>query len=176
MISGLNVQSRNVLVLPYSVRIDAARNLVDDATSQAIFPSTEDAITLVAGMTYRFRAVYHLTKGGNSVTLATVFGGDATLTTIAYHTVGSIGSANTANTAQTALPIQAASTTVLAASAATQCRVKLEGELEVNAAGTLIPQVAFSGATGSTPTVAVGTWFEIWPLGINPITKSGPWA
>ena len=56
-------------------RIDAARNLVDDNSSQAVFPSTHDALTVTAGMTYRFRAIYKATKGVNNVTLRVLFGG-----------------------------------------------------------------------------------------------------
>jgi hypothetical protein len=166
----------HLVAIAQLLRIDAARNLVDDTSSQAIFPTANDALTVVAGMTYRFRSAIHLTKGANSVTLAAVFGGAATMTTFNYAAVGSIGTANTANTAQVSAPTQAASTVITAASTALQARAFLEGEFEVNAGGTFIPQVAWSGATGSTPTVAVGTWFELWPVGANPITSIGSGA
>jgi hypothetical protein len=53
-------------------------------------------------------------------------------------------------------------------------RVRLEGEFAINAGGTLIPQIRFPGATGSTPTVGLPTWFECKMVGPNPVTTIGP--
>lgn len=66
----------------------------------------------------------------------------------------------------TAVAIQAATTAV-------NVRAILEGEFEINAAGTIIPQLQFSGATGATPVVKVGSFFEMWPEGLNPVTGIG---
>ena len=54
--------------------------------------------------------------------------------------------------------------------------VILDGEFEVNAGGTLIPQVQWSAATGATPTIDLGTFFEAWEIGANPVTFIGAWG
>lgn len=166
-------------VVPYQylARIDASRNLVDDGTDQAIFPTTGDAITLIAGGTYYFDALYSFTKGANNVSTFLLFGGTATLTTIRYFVQGV-----TAATATTAVAMlsqnSAVATEVEFAAAGTGVHVRglLTGCLEVNAAGTFIPQMNFSAATGSTPAVNVDTFFRIYQVGQNPITAIGPWA
>jgi hypothetical protein len=158
------------------VRIDAPRNLVDDASSQAVFPSTEDELTVVAGMTYRFQAKYLLTKGTNSVNPRVLFGGTATFTTIAYTSLAIIVAAGAVGTAITGRFVVATAVTVVASAAAAAANIILDGEFEVNAGGTLIPQVSWSGATGATPTVIVGSYFECWPTGANPDTFTGPWS
>jgi hypothetical protein len=157
-------------------RIDAVRNLVDNTSAQAVFPTTYDALTVEAGMTYRFHAVYRLTKGTTSTATWPSFGGTATFTTIVYVTTGSTTNAGSnvalgQNFATSANSILAAS-----ANAGTEVRITLDGTFEVNAGGTIIPQVEFQAATGATPTVQIDTFFECWPIGLNPVTSRGPWA
>lgn len=163
---------RGILAHIQGMRTDAARNLVDDTTAQAVFPTTHDAVTVSAGQQYRFRAAYRITKGANSVSYGTLFAGTATFTTINYlQTTGHAASGTTVaaniNNGEVA--------TVVAGVAGTgvNYRILLEGEFEVLAGGTVIPQVVLSGASGATPAVSVGSWFECWPEGVNPVTAIG---
>lgn len=168
-------QSAAPLRPPLYARVDVARNLVDDTSAQAIFPAANDALTVEAGATYRFRLVGRLTKGANSVSAATLFGGDATFTTCNYHqTTGHAASGTTV--AANINNCEAATACTGVAGTGVNYRVVADGEFEVNAAGAIIPQVQFSGATGATPAVGVGTYFEAWKVGGNPVTAIGPWA
>ncbi len=150
------------------------------ATPAPVFTTTmggsaAGAITLVAGKTYLFEAMYNLTNTGTtSHTWATLFGGTATFSTgSVYQTFGnSSGTANTAASGGltgfttalgTALVCTAAST-----SATEQVTIELIGTIVVNAGGTLIPQMQASARPGAsgTPGVVVlaGTFFRIWEM------------
>jgi hypothetical protein len=160
-------------------RTDAARSLVDDTSLQAIFPAADDALTVIAGMTYRFRVAVRVTTGANSLSLQFSVGGTATFTTFNYITHGAAGSASggiatsAMNNSESATALTAVTTT----SASTPSRrFTIEGDFEVNAAGTLIPQVRMTAISGATPAVEVGSFFECWPTGANPVTTIGAWA
>lgn len=158
-------------------RIDTPLNLVDDTSNQSVFPSTGDELTVVAGMTYEFHARYFLTKGANSVNFRVLFGGTATYTTINYSWISWIVTPTNVQTAQgTGRSNVATVATIVASGTGLGQDVILEGEFEVNAGGTIIPQVSLSGASAATPTVVVGTSFRAWPTGANPVTTIGPWA
>jgi hypothetical protein len=158
-------------------RCDAVTTLVDDTSTQALFASANDNLKVEAGMTYRFRAAIRITKGTNAVSMNGLLSPTtATFTTCNYISLSTTAAAGTA--AAAVMNNHEAATTLVwtASSASVNLRVFLEGEFEINAAGTLAPSVIFSGATGSTPTVNVGSFFECWPIGANPVTAIGPWA
>jgi hypothetical protein len=157
-------------------RIDAQRSLVDDNSVQPLFPTTGDALTVIAGETYRFRCMGRVIKGANSVDVSFLLGGDATFTTINYVVIASNTAAGSLGTATTGIGVAATAKSITAASVSTNARWIIDGEFEINAAGTIIPSVQFGGVTGATPTVELGTFFECWPLGTNPVTTIGPWA
>ena len=166
-----------VLWVPQFARIDASRNLVDDGTDQAVFPTTNDAITLKAGETYLFDGMYSLTKGANDVDTFMLFGGTATLTTIRYFVTGSTAAtAGAAGTPLSKIVAVATEAEVAANGTGVHVIISFHGCVEVNAAGTFIPQVNFSAATGSTPAVNVDTYFRITPIGQNPVTAIGAWG
>lgn len=154
-------------------RIDAARNLVDDTSNQAIFPAADDAFTVVAGQQYRFLLAGRFVKGVNSVSLRLVFGGTATFTTCNYVAIGGTGASGTAVAPGMNNGEAATVTDIVLAGTGVNARTLVVGEFEINAGGTIIPQVSWSGATGATPAVSVGTFFEMWPEGANPVTSIG---
>jgi hypothetical protein len=157
-------------------RNDTTLNLVDDTSNQAIFPSTYDELTVIAGATYRFRCVGRIIKGTTSVTISWLFGGTATFTTCNWAASATCASASTPGTATLAIAGAAAATQLFAGNVSTNIRWVMEGEFEINAGGTIIPQITFGGATGATPVVQLGTFFEAWQVGSNPVTATGPWA
>lgn len=168
--SGLNIVHQ-------LVRTDQAFNLTDDATPQVAFTAANDSLTVIAGMTYRFRALFKITKGTNAVSLNFAL----TPTTATFTTCNfvSLSTAAASGTAAAAIMNnhEVATTTVIAASSASvNMRIMLDGEFEVNAAGTIAPMLIWSGATGSTPSVNVGSYFETWMTGANPVTIIGAWA
>lgn len=150
---------------------------LDSAAAAAVFTSTmgataNGAITLVAGKTYAFEAVYLLTNTGTtSHTWSVLFGGNASYTSIAYSIFGLSSTASTPATGgltgyatvATAIVATAAST-----SATENVTIQLNGVLTVNAGGTLIPQMQASARPGAsgTPGVTVlkGSYFRIWEM------------
>lgn len=148
---------------------------------------TAGAVTLVAGKTYYFEAVYMLTNTGTtSHTWATALGGTATFSAgSGYQAFGASGvTASTpisgsltgfinSTTLSTAVVCTAAST-----SATEQVTITQSGILVVLAAGTVIPQLKASARPGATGTAGVtllaGSFFRIWEMGTN--TQVGNWS
>lgn len=159
---------------------------LDTAVAAAVFTATTNAgatngaITLVAGKTYIFEALYNMTNTGTtSHTWATVFGGTATFsagtnyqvfgnsgTTASTPATGGLSGFIASTTMSTAVVCTAAST-----SATEQVIVQMYGTLVVNAGGTVIPQLKASARPGAsgTPGVVVlaGSYFRIWEMGTN---------
>lgn len=157
---------------------------LDTAVAAAVFTATTNpsvtngAVTLVAGKTYLFEAMYNLTNTGTtSHTWGVNFGGTATFSAgTSYEVFGlSTGTANTpatgglsgfvsTTTLSTNVPVTAAST-----SATEQVMVQMAGTIVVNAGGTVIPQMQASARPGAsgTPGVVVlkGSFFRIWEMG-----------
>jgi hypothetical protein len=155
-------------------RTDAAYSLVDDTSVQPMFTAAQADLTVIAGMTYRFRALIKLTKGTNAVSLNfALVPATATFTTCNYVSFSTAAASGTAAAAIMNNHEVATTTVVAASSASVNMRILLDGEFEINAAGTVAPSLIWSGATGSTPTVNVGSYFECWATGANPVTAVG---
>lgn len=158
--------------------------LLDSAVAAPVFTATTNAgitagaVTLVAGKTYAFEAVYNLTNTGTtSHTWATVLAGTATFsagsgyqvygvsaTTASTPATGGLTGFINSTTLSTAVVCTAAST-----SATEQVTATLTGILVINAGGTVIPQLKASARPGATGTpgviVLAGSYFRIWEMG-----------
>lgn len=158
-------------------RVDSAKALLGDTSEQPLFATTGDALTVVAGMTYRFRCVAQLTTGTDSASVAFSLNGDATFTTsfAVSHGIGGAAGTAAASAMNTSVGLGTAFV-VCAASGSANKRFMVEGEFEVNEGGTIIPSVTFSADPNGTETVVVGSFFECWPIGMNPVTFVGLWA
>jgi hypothetical protein len=168
--------NRGVFPAYQLARTDVALALVGDTSTQPLFPAANDALTVIAGGTYRFRSAVRLTTGATSVTVSFVLGGTATLTTINYVSHGTNAATGTAAASVMNNGEAATAIVVVAAGTGVNKRFTLEGDLEVNAAGTIIPSIAFSADPQGDETVNVGSFFECFYLGQNPVTAIGPWA
>ena len=51
--------------------------------------------------------------------------------------------------------------------------IKFNGVMRVNAAGTLVPNIAFSAAPGGTNTTMIGSYLKFYPIGSNTIDFVG---
>jgi hypothetical protein len=150
-------------------------------TDQPIFGV---GVTLSSSTVYRFRASFALSKtvGTQSHTLALAFGGTATLNNIAYmpisnwRTIGFTGLSAPDNIAY----IQTAASTVVTTAGATSARqfmATYDGVVSINAGGTLIPSYTLSASPTGAYSTAVGSFFEIWPVGASGSNVSiGAWA
>lgn len=165
-----------VVPVPQLTRTDVAKNLTDDGVAQALFAAAADALTVKAGETYRFHANLQITKGANNITVGFLFGGTATFTTCNFNVVSTAAAAGVGAAANMIDAVAATVVVFQAATTAVNVRAIIDGEFEINAAGTLIPQIQFSAATGATPVAKVGSYFECWPIGTNPVVGIGAWA
>lgn len=156
----------------------------DTASAQKIFNcSTNGALTLAAGTKYEFEMDVWLTNTGTtSHTWALLFGGAASFTRI-FYAAEAYTAASNALTALLSI-FGAAATAVVVTGASTSAtenvRIKARGIMDINAAGTVIPQIQASaqpGATG-TPgvTIKTGSYFRIWPVGAAATASVGNWS
>jgi hypothetical protein len=149
------------------------------ATAQKVFNATANgAITLAASTTYEFEGLYNIsTTGATSHQLGVLFGGTATLTSIAYTATSTNGTTAATSAASVTFASVATVTNVTAAvAAATNSTVFLKGTVRVNAAGTFIPQFQYSAAPGAAPVVAANSYFRLIPVGSNTVTNVGNWS
>lgn len=141
-------------------------------------------VTLSSNTVYRFVANFGMSKtaGVQSHTLGLAFGGTATLNNIAYEpisnwrTIGFTGLSAPDNIAY----IQTAASTVVTTSGATSARQFMavyQGVVSINAGGTFIPSYTLSASPTGAYTTAIGSFFEIWPIGTAGANVSvGAWA
>lgn len=141
-------------------------------------------VTVSASTTYQFEALVLLTKtaGSSSHTVATLFGGTATVNNIGYNLVYAFASAGSTT------PSSAAGTnffTVATASVFTNAIVggsftvwfQMRGTVSINAGGTFIPQYQLSAAPGGAYTTRIGSFFRLSPIGAAGANVSvGTWA
>jgi hypothetical protein len=128
-------------------------------------------VNVAASTAYLFRGHFRMSRaaGGTSHTINLGFGGTASLTAINYQVISTTGTGNILITPQMQYLATAASTAVTAASTSTTENnyIEMQGVVEINGAGTFIPQLAFSAAPGGAGTIANGAYFEITPIGVN---------
>lgn len=170
--------SRGVLPAMYTATVQAATTLTNATGVQSVFAAANDALTVAAGTTYLFEAVYFVTSGTTTThTTNVAFGGTATLTSIMYHySSTTVTAAATPTAPVSGIIATAASTAINATNTLANVTIKLSGVVRVNAAGTFIPQVAYSAAPGAAGTVAVNSYFIMWPIGNGTVVAIGPWA
>ena len=154
--------------------------LTDSGSAQKIFDaSSNGTITLAASTSYFFEALYLLTNTGTtSHTWATLFGGTATLTSIAYLAQAHTNTGNVLTAVSQIYATAATATVVTGAStsATENVVVKLSGVIRVNGAGTLIPQIQASAQPNGTETILANSWFRCWPIGTNTVAAVGNWS
>jgi hypothetical protein len=159
---------------------------VDQAAAQKIFnSSTNGALTLAAGTSYFFELMFTIQNTGTtSHTWSFLFGGAATFTGCFYQALVRTGTTSAATlTALSSIEAAVATATVITAastSATEFVTARITGIIEINGAGTVIPQILASaqpGATG-TPgvTILAGSFFRCWPVGSGTVAAVGNWS
>lgn len=143
-------------------------------------------VTLSSSTVYRFEANILISKsaGTTSHTLSALFGGAATLNSIAYLVLaassGSQSTFNFTDTAVTGTAITQASATVVA-SATTAAAIaryfRVSGIVSINAGGTFVPQYQLSAAPGGAYSTNANSSFSIYPIGASGSDNIvGAWA
>lgn len=157
--------------------------LSDVNTAQKAFnASTNGALAVAPSTAYLFEAAYFITNTGTtSHTWAALFGGTATFAAgsiVMASGLSATGAAPATGSLQgyTTTPGTAMVCTAASISATENVTIFLNGRLNIDAAGTLIPQVKLSAATTGTEVMLAGSYFRIWPIGPSNIATVGPWS
>ena len=160
----------------WAIRIlNATQAMVDDTSIQDWF-TTASGLLLDADSTYEFEGNFFSLNGTTSHGLNMRFAAIAGAA-IQWNSIGTKGIATTEATAHRSIGTNALATNRLVTTASTVGgnRVRVWGTIRTGAAGTLIPQVSQSAASGSF-TVQPGTYFKARRIGSNTLTNTGEWA
>ena len=158
----------------------ATTTITDTATTLQNWLGTVN-LSVAASTAYRFKGFFRMSRAAGAVshTVNLGFGGTATLTAINYFATATTTTGDVLGTPQNKFIAVATTTAITAASTSTTENnvVFMEGVVQINGAGTFIPQVAFTAAPGGAGTIAVGAYFEMTPIGVNNATINiGDWA
>ena len=158
----------------------ATTTITDTAATLQDWLGTVD-VSVAALTAYRFKGFFRMSRAAGAVshTVNLGFGGTATLTAINYLSMANTTTGDVLGAISSRFIATASSTAITAASTSTTENnvIFMEGTVQINAAGTFIPQVAFSAAPGGAGTIAVGAYFEMTPIGTNSATINiGDWA
>lgn len=149
-------------------------------TAQPLFPVGNGALTVQSSTTYEFEAEAILTRaaGTTSHTVALLFGGTATFTSMRNMIDVSNPSGNALGTVSRIYVTGAGSVTVTGAntSATENVCIRMSGIMRINAGGTVIPQFQYSAAPGGAPTVLANSFFRARPIGDNTVQAVGNWS
>jgi len=156
--------------------MDATLNLTDDTSTQNVLQAAADTLTLSAG-SYRFQGQIFMTAGTNSHYLNFGIGGTATVADCNYKYISrNCVAGNNAGGAIVGWLQSETLTKISSAGTAGGWVLEVSGTLRISSAGTVIPQISFSAATGATPAVQIGTQFEFRCLGSATVASVGDWA
>jgi hypothetical protein len=140
-------------------------------------------VTLSASTQYMFEGTVLLSKtaGVTSHTVATAFGGTATLNNISYTLTYGYNTTSTAPANGAAMNFFTANTAQVFTAAITTATYyvwySFKGIISVNASGTFIPQYSLSAAPGGAYTTAIGSYMSIYPIGASGANVNvGTWA
>jgi len=156
----------------------AAFALQNVATTQAVFNTPVDTISLQAATTYMFEGQYLLQTGATSHTTTISFVSSIAITapSITYTTIASAhSSANAAsNSQQTSFFISIGGGIVSNASTAPNTIISFKGIIRTTDAGNLVPHILFSAAPGvGANFTLIGSYIKFYPIGDNTIASVG---
>lgn len=159
--------------------------LADSASAQAAFNGTAaGAVTLPATTAYMIDALILLTNTGTtSHTWGILFAGSATITAAGtVLAVDAYTATSNAITAKSSIYIVGAgvssvtAVTAASTSATENVMIRIAGRININGAGTLIPQVKASAQPNGTEKILAGSYIALWPIGSNTATSVGNWS
>jgi hypothetical protein len=159
--------------------------LADSASAQAAFNGTAaGAVTLPGSTGYMVDAIYYLTNTGTSShTWGILFAGGATITAAGTALmVDAYTATSNALTAKSSIYIVGAgissvtAVTAASTSATENVVIRISGRININAGGTLIPQIKASAQPTGTEKMLAGSYIALWPIGSNTATNVGNWS
>lgn len=159
--------------------------LADSASAQAAFNATTNgAVTLPATTGYMIDMLILLTNTGTtSHTWSLLFAGAATITAAGtLLAVDAYTATSNALTAKSSIYIvgagisSATAVTAASTSATENVSIRVFGRININGAGTLIPQIKASAQPNGTEKVLAGSYIALWPIGTNTAASVGNWS
>jgi hypothetical protein len=155
----------------------AAYTLTNGTGAQAVFNTGMRTITLQASTTYMFEGQYLITTGTaftHTTTMSFVLT-TATMTNCNWATVSGAPAALNAGTsgAFTSIFNSVAGGIVATSSQVANKVITFKGIMRVDAAGTLVPNIAFSAAPGVTCSTLIGSYIKFYAIGANTIDSVG---
>jgi hypothetical protein len=144
-----------------------------DANLQSAFTNTGDLWTLAASTTYKVEGAYYITKSGSTVTCAMAFlaGNGLTYTSIFYSAITANAAAGTI-VATSGVHVETAAATVVNATSTGNQLILFSGLIRTNAAGSITPQIQFSG-TPTSPVMGTNSYITFTRMGTNTTNISG---
>lgn len=139
---------------------------------QSAFPADKDTWTLKANTTYFFEGQYYITKVTNSITVAMAFAISGSLTSILYDVFGINNSADTTGTTPQVTFVDTNASTVVNAASTGNVFLRFKGIMRTNAAGTVTPQINFSG-TAVTPVMKRNSFIRFQEVGTDTENTAG---
>lgn len=168
--------------------LSANYTLGNVSTAQPVFNATTNgAITLPATSSYLLESEYLITNTGTtSHTWGVLYAGTATLTALDFVVRGRSGitsqltlaadSSASQSNGSGSLPTTSLVATAASTSSTENVVLSIRGVLRINAAGTFIPQIILSAATGVAATVLRGSYVKLTPLGTGSTATLGNWS
>ncbi len=156
----------------------AAFALQNVATTQAVFNTPVDTISLQAATTYMFEGQYLLQTGTTSHTTTISFVSSVAITppSIAYTTIASAHSSPNAsnNTQTTSFFTSIAGGIVASAATSPNMIISFKGIIRATDAGNLVPNILFSVAPGPAANFTLtSSYIRFYPIGANTIDSVG---
>ena len=177
--------SRQIVVAEQVTSLTADYTLTDSASAQKAFnASSNGAVTLAASTAYEVEMLLIGTNTGTtSHTWGILFAGAATITAAGTMLkVQAYTATSNALTAESGIYIVGAGISSVTAvtgaqtSATENVSIYVRGRININGAGTLIPQVKFSAQPNGTEKILAGSFIRLWPIGSGSVTNVGNWS
>jgi hypothetical protein len=157
--------------------LNSPYTLTSTTSAQKLFntgTSGGGTLTVPAGVTFFFECEFDLTAlSSTSGTFAFGFGGTATYSVKYFASAQKSATAATLAAWSSLVSTSTSPTVLVAASTTTTGAAMIRGNLNIGAAGTIIPQITLSVAAAAV--VSASSWFRIWPAG-GGATYAGNWS
>ena len=142
---------------------------------QALNATTNGAFTALGLTTYKFECGFNLTAmSATSNSFGFAFGGTATLTSQYWYADAEKGGTSVATPGAEYQTFNvAANTSLTAATTGTTGTAHVYGQVSINAAGTVIPEISLQ--TAAAAVVGTGSFCRLWPIGTNLVTNTSGW-
>lgn len=177
--SAIQTQIDSKEPVAYDVYVRSDETLANSNADQDLFTnSAHNTFTVTANTTYEFEAVFDLTHGAVSHSVA--FGmtpTTATVSNIEWTSFLWVTAVGTTTASQNSTRGKTTSTIAINSAGANATEsVTVKGSFTIGATGgTITPQIKFSADPTGTVLLKAGSRFRITPIGNNTFTEESPW-